>query len=160
MSNIESIGVVWPKAEATQEEVAPKPGCRGRQGALQEFIPPWQPGLRCRSPPVTPPAEPFLTCPSPQTHSPALSSLVFTNDFAFFLDKMEARKKKSPLDLQLTVPGLIPTFFLLVRGEAGPSHPAAGPWSLATNLVPSPSPPPTLPRLSRPPGQEAQTFPV
>lgn len=47
MSNTEGFGVVWPEAEVTEEQMAPEPGCRGRQGTFkrQSSSFRWQPGF-------------------------------------------------------------------------------------------------------------------
>lgn len=116
MSNIERIGVVWPEAEMTQEEMAPKQGCRELEGnpsgagspATPEFLPllatgplmlPMSP---LSSPPIPSPLTKLsATFPSPQTHPPALSPLLFANDCASFPEKIEARKENNSLHHQL-----------------------------------------------------------
>ena len=105
MSNIERIGVVWPEAGMTQEEMAPKrTRLQGSAGVISQHH--FRVHSSAGSPifkPSSPPKplcflihSPYqaLTFSSLQTHDLALSSYIFTNDFAFFPEKIKASKKK------------------------------------------------------------------
>lgn len=105
MSNIERIGVVWPEAGMTQEVMAPKRmRLQGSAGVMSQhhFRVHSSAGSRIFKPSSPPKPLCFLihspyqalTFPSLQTHDLALSSFIFTNDFAFFPEKIEASKKK------------------------------------------------------------------
>ena len=105
MSNIERIGVVWPEAGMTQEVMAPnRMRLQGSAGVMSQhhFRVHSSAGSRIFKPSSPPKPLCFLihspyqalTFPSLQTHDLALSSFIFTNDFAFFPEKIEASKKK------------------------------------------------------------------